>query len=132
MASTFEQGVWRRCSARVPAARSLGKRMSIHAALSLIAFSIWEIWLVSLALDRGYSAALWIVALLMVAALAVPITLMMDRRWDNYSRQALASSGLHDRFRRDVRLLWAGAFCVPFLWLAPMTFAGDAIAAMLH
>jgi hypothetical protein len=131
MASTFGQGVWRRCSDRIPAARSLGKRMSIHAALSLIAFSLWQIWLVSLAIDRGYSAMLLLVALAMVAILAAPISLNFDRRWDDISRQALASSGLHDRFRRDVRMLWAGALCVPFLWVAPLTFAGDAIAAIL-
>ena len=131
MASTFDQGVWRRCSARIPAARSLGKRMSIHAALSLIAFSLWQISLVSLAMDRGYSGALLLVALVMVAVLAVPITLSFDRRWDEISRQALASSGLYDRFRRDVRLLWAGAFCVPFLWVAPISFGGEAIAAIL-
>lgn len=131
MASTFDQGVWRRCSAHVPAARSLGKRMSIHAALSLVAFSMWQIWLVSVAIDRGYSAALLLVALAMVAVLAVPITMSLDRRWDDISRQALASSGLYDRFRRDVRLLWAGAFSVPFIWVAPISFAGDALAAIL-
>lgn len=105
--------------------------MSVHAALALITFAMWEIWLVSLAIDRGHSAALLVVALLMVTMIAVPISMNVEHRWDDLSRQALASSGLYKRFRRDVRLLWAGAFCVPFLWVAPMTLVGDAVASVL-
>lgn len=130
MASAFGSGVWRRAGARVPAPRSLGRRMTIHAAMALVAFAMWQIWLVSEAISRGSSSALLLIALLVVAALAVPMAQKMERHWDELSRQALASSGLYDRFRRDVRRLWAAVLCVPLLWVSGFTLAGDAIAAI--
>lgn len=132
MASSFGIGVWRRAGAYVPAPRALGRRMTIHAATALIAFAIWEIWLVADAIQKGASYALLLVALLMVAGLAMPLAQSMERRWFDLSRQALASSGLHYRFRRDVRFLWAAAFLVPFLWVSGFTMAGDAIAAIIR
>lgn len=132
MASTFGTGVWRRAGAHIPAPRSLGRRMTVHAASALIAFAMWQIWLVSNAIARGATSAMLLVALFMVAALAVPMAQSMERRWDDLSRQALASSGLHDRFRRDVRRLWAAAVCVPLLWVSGFTLAGNAIASLVH
>lgn len=130
MASTFGTGVWRRAGAHVPAPRSLGRRMTVHAAAALIGFSMWQIWLISNAISHGATSALLLVAVVVVVALAVPMAQSLERRWDVLSRQALASSGLHDRFRRDVRRLWAAALVVPFLWISGFTMAGDAIAAI--
>jgi hypothetical protein len=132
MASAYGSGVWRRAGARVPAPRSLGRRMTIHAAAALIAFAVMQIWLVSEAISRGSSSALLLVALVLVAVLAVPVAQTMERRWDELSRQALASSGLYDRFRRDVRRLWAAALCVPLMWVSGFALAGDAIAAIIR
>lgn len=132
MASSFGSGVWRRAGAHVPAPRALGRRMTLHAAAALITFAIWEIWLVSDAIQKGATSAMLLVALVMVAGLALPFAQSMESRWFDLSRQALASSGLHDRFRRDVRMLWGAALLVPFLWVSGFTLVGDTIAAMVR
>lgn len=131
MASTFGSSVWRRAGVRVPAPRSLGRRMTVHSAMAVVAFAVWQIWLVSHAISRGSTSALLLVALIVVAAVAVPSAQAMERRWDELSRQALASSGLHDRFRRDVRRLWAAVLCIPMLWVGGFVAAGDAVAAII-
>lgn len=128
MASSFGTGIWRRAGAHVPAPRSLGRRMTVHAATALIVFAIWQIWLVSGAISRGASSALLLIALIMVAAVAVPAAQALERRWDHLSRHALASSGLHSRFRRDVLRLWAAVLCLPFLWVNGLGLASHMIA----
>ena len=128
MASTFGPRLWRRSTASVPAARSLGRRMTLHAATALIAFAALQIWLVSSAISAGAPSALIIVALVILIALALPVTRSVERRWYHLSRQALASWGLHARFRRDVRRLWAAALALPFLWVSGAMAATDAIA----
>ena len=65
-------------------------------------------------------------------ALALPIARSTERRWYHLSRQALASWGLHARFRRDVRRLWIAALTLPFLWVSGAIAATDAIAAIAH
>ena len=130
MASTFGPRLWRRSTASVPAARSLGRRMTFHAATALIAFAALQIWLVSSAIAIGAPSALIIVALVILVAAAIPAVRIVERRWYHLSRQALASWGLHARFRRDVRRLWAAALAVPFLWVSGAIAATDAIAAI--
>ena len=130
MASTFGPRLWRRSTASVPAARSLGRRMTWHAAAALIAFAVMQIWLVSSAISAGAPSALIVVALIVLLAVAVPVTRAIERRWYHLSRQALASWGLHARFRRDVRRLWAAALVLPFLWVSGAMAATDAIAAI--
>ncbi|KTE21382.1 hypothetical protein ATE67_08815 [Sphingopyxis sp. H050] len=130
MASTFEPRLWRRATASVPPARSLGRRMTVHAAAALIAFAALQIWLVMSAVAAGAPSALIVVALIMLVALALPIARSTERRWYHLSRQALASRGLHQRFRRDTRRLWAAALTLPFLWVSGAMAATDAIAAI--
>lgn len=117
MASTFGKRLWERPVRRVPAARSLGRRMSWHAAAALLSFAILQIWLVSSAIGNGAPAALTIIALALLIGLALPIARKVERRWYHLSREALASWGLHARFRRDVARLWLGALTLPALWI---------------
>ncbi len=130
MASTFGPRLWRRSTASVPPPRSLGRRMTVHAAAALLAFAVLQIWLVTSAIAAGAPSVLIAVALVMLLALAVPTARMTERRWYHLSRQALASWGLHARFRRDVRRLWVAALTLPFLWVSGAMAATDAIAAI--
>ena len=130
MASTFEARLWRRSTTNVPAARSLGRRMTWHAAAALLAFAALQIWLVMSAVAAGAPSALIVIALVMLLALALPAARMTERRWYHLSRQALASRGLHTRFRRDLRRLWIAALTLPFLWVSGAMAATDAIAAI--
>lgn len=130
MASTFGPRLFRRSSASVPPARSLGRRMTLHTAAALIAFAALQIWLVSSAIAAGAPSALIVVALVVLLALALPVARSTERRWYHLSRQALASWGLHARFRRDVRRLWVAALTLPFLWVSGAMAATDAIAAI--
>lgn len=132
MASTFGPRLWRRSTPSVPAARSLGRRMTWHAAAALIAFAALQIWLVSSAVAAGAPSALTIIALVVLLALAVPAVRATERRWYRLSRQALASWGLHARFQRDVRRLWVAALTLPFLWVSGALAATQAIAAISY
>ncbi|WP_447760837.1 hypothetical protein [Sphingopyxis panaciterrae] len=130
MASAFGPRLFRRSPSSVPAARSLGRRMTVHSAAALIAFAVLQIWLVSSAVAAGAPSGLIVVALIVLLALAVPVARSVERRWYRLSRQALASWGLHARFRRDVRRLWVAALTLPFLWVSGAMAATDAIAAI--
>ncbi|MBN8845575.1 MAG: hypothetical protein J0H88_20235 [Sphingomonadales bacterium] len=130
MASTFGPRLWRRSTASVPAARSLGRRMTWHAAAALLAFAALQVWLVLSAVAAGAPSVLIFIALIMLLALALPIARMTERHWYHLSRQALASRGLHARFRRDLRRLWIAALTLPFLWVSGAMAATDAIAAI--
>ena len=130
MASTFELRLWRRATASVPPARSLGRRMTWHAAAALIVFAALQVWLVMSAVSAGAPSMLAVVSLIVVLALALPVARSTERRWYHLSRQALASWGLHARFRRDVRRLWVAAITLPFLWVSGAMAATDAIAAI--
>jgi hypothetical protein len=132
MASTFGPRLLRRSTPSVPAARSLGRRMTVHAAAALLAFAALQIWLVSSAIAAGAPSAFTIVALILLLALAVPVARATERHWYHLSRQALASWGLHARFRRDVRRLWIAALALPFLWVSGALAATQAIAAIAH
>lgn len=128
MASTYGPRLWRRATASVPPARSLGRRMTWHAAAALLAFAAIQIWLVTSAVAAGAPSAFIVVALVMLLALAVPVARSTERRWYHLSRQALASWGLHARFRRDVRRLWIAALTLPFLWISGAMAAIAAVA----
>ncbi len=130
MASTFGPRLWRRSTVSVPPARSLGRRMTWHAAAALLAFAALQIWLVTSAVAKGAPSALIVVALVILLALALPAVRTTERHWYHLSRQALASWGLHARFRRDVRRLWVAALTLPFLWISGAIAATDAIAAI--
>jgi hypothetical protein len=106
--------------------------MTWHAATALVAFAVLQIWLVSSAIAAGASSTLIFVALIVLLALAVPVARSTERRWYHLSRQALASWGLHARFRRDVRRLWVAALTLPFLWVSGAMAATDAIAAIAN
>ena len=123
MASTFGPRLLGRSTRSLPAACSLGRRMTFHAAAALLVFAALQIWLVSSAIAAGAPTALTFVALVLLLAIAVPVARITERRWYHLSRQALASWGLHTRFRRDVRRLWVAALALPFLWI------GGALAA---
>lgn len=72
MASTFEPRLWRRATASVPPARSLGRRMTWHAAAALIVFAALQVWLVMSAVSAGAPSMLAVVSLIVVLALALP------------------------------------------------------------
>ena len=57
MASTYGPRLWRRATASVPPARSLGRRMTWHAAAALLAFAAIQIWLVTSAVAAGAPSA---------------------------------------------------------------------------
>lgn len=128
MATTFEPRLWNRTTASVPPARSLGRRMRVHAATALIAFAALQLWLVLDAVNKGAASALLFIPLGILMALAIPLTRKFERRWYRRSREALASWGLHARFCRDVRRLWAVALVLPFLWVNGALAASQAIA----
>ncbi|SNT18959.1 hypothetical protein [Sphingopyxis indica] len=130
MASTFGARPIGRTTHSVPPARSLGRRMTVHAAAALIVFAVLQVWLVSSAIAAGAPSALTVAALVIILALAVPTVRIVERHWHHLSRQALASWGLHARFRRDVRRLWLAALALPFLWVSGAMAATDAIAAI--
>src|SRR3546814_1142740 len=77
--------------------------MTWHAAAALLAFAALQIWLVMSVVAAGAPSAFIVVALVMLLALALPVARSTERHWYHLSRQALASWGLHARFRRDVR-----------------------------
>jgi peptidoglycan/LPS O-acetylase OafA/YrhL len=104
--------------------------MTWHAAAALIAFTLLQLWLVSSAISAGAPSALVVVALVLLVALAIPATRAVERRWRRLCRQAMASRGLHARFRRDVRRLWAAAIVLPLLWVGGAVAAIEAIAKM--
>ncbi len=104
--------------------------MTWHAAFALLTFAALQIWLVSSAITLGAPSALTVVALVLLLALAVPIARTTERRWYHLSRQALASWGLHARFRRDVLRLWAAALILPFLWISGAMAATTGLAAI--
>ena len=79
---------------------------------------------------RRAPSAFIVVALIILLALALPVARSTERHWYHLSRQALASWGLHARFRRDVRRLWFAALTLPFLWISGAIAATDAIAAI--
>lgn len=130
MASTFGPRLWGRSTQSVPAARSLGRRMTWHAAAALMSFAALQIWLVTSAVADGAPSAFTVISLVMLLALAVPLARRIERHWYHLSRQALASWGLHARFRRDVRRLWVAALAIPFLWVSGALAATQAIAAI--
>ncbi|UNU43889.1 hypothetical protein EAO27_15015 [Sphingopyxis sp. YF1] len=130
MASAFGPRLWGRSTRNVPPARSLGRRMTWHAAAALLVFAALQIWLVSSAIAVGAPTALTFVALALLLALAVPVARITERRWYHLSRQALASWGLHARFRRDVRRLWVAALALPFLWVSGAMAATTGLSAL--
>ena len=132
MASAFGPRLWRRTAVSVAPARSLGRRMAWHAATALLAFAPLQIWAATAAIAAGAPSAFIIVALVVLLALALPVARSTERRWYHLSRQALASWGLHARFRRDVRRLWIAALTLPFLWVSGAMAATDAIAAIIR
>ncbi|MGQ3101553.1 MAG: hypothetical protein ACT6RX_11000 [Sphingopyxis solisilvae] len=132
MASAFGPRLWRRTTVSVPPARSLGRRMTWHAATALLAFAALQIWLVMSAVAAGAPSAFIVVALVMLLVLALPVARSTERHWYRLSRQALASWGLHARFRRDVRRLWVAALTLPFLWISGAMAATDAIAKIAN
>ncbi|MGV3730524.1 MAG: hypothetical protein ACO1NN_07160 [Sphingopyxis sp.] len=102
--------------------------MTWHAAAALLAFAAIQIWLVTSAVAAGAPSAFIVIALIMLLALAVPVARSTERHWYHLSRQALASWGLHARFRRDVRRLWIAALTLPFLWISGAMAAVAAVA----
>ena len=104
--------------------------MTWHAAAALIVFAALQVWLVMSAVSAGAPSMLAVVSLIVVLALALPVARSTERRWYHLSRQALASWGLHARFRRDVRRLWVASITLPFLWVSGAMAATDAIAAI--
>src|SRR3546814_17067882 len=121
MASTFGPCLCGRSTPSVPAARSLGRRMTFHAAAALLVFAALQVWLVSSAIAAGAPSALIIVALVILLALGVPAARITERRWYHISRQALASWGLHARFLRDVWRLWAAGPARASHWVRDRT-----------
>ncbi|HMO75105.1 MAG TPA: hypothetical protein PKD99_10185 [Sphingopyxis sp.] len=130
MASTFGLRPKRRSARTVPPARSLGRRMTWHAATALLVFAALQIWLVSSAIAAGAPTALIFVALALLLALAVPVARITERHWYHLSRQALASWGLHARFRRDLVRLWGAALVLPFLWVGGAMAATTGFSAL--
>src|SRR3546814_10126044 len=126
MASTFGPRLIGRSSPVVPGARGCGRRMTFHAAAALLVFASLQVWLVSSAIAAGAPSAFIVVALVILLALGVPAARITERRWYHLSRQALASWGLHARFRRDVRRLWVAALALPFLWVRGAVVIGRA------
>src|SRR3546814_11288303 len=99
MASAFGPRLWRRTAVSVPPARSLGRRMTWHAAAALLAFAALQIWLVMSVVAAGAPSAFLVVALVRLLARALPGARSTERHWYHLSRQALASWGLHPTSR---------------------------------
>src|SRR3546814_15751940 len=93
MASTFGPRLIGRSTPSVPAARSLGRRMTFHAAAALLVFAALPVWLVSSAIPAGAPPALIIVALVLLPPPAVPAARFTDRPLYPLSRPAPASRG---------------------------------------
>src|SRR3546814_9021560 len=79
MASAFGPRLWRRTAVSVPPARSLGRRMTWHAAAALLAFAALQIWLVMSVVAAGAPSAFIVVALVMLLALALPVARSTER-----------------------------------------------------
>src|SRR3546814_7579042 len=79
MASTFGARPIGRTTHSVPPARSLGRRMTVHAAAALIVFAVLQVWLVSSAIAAGAPSALTVAALVIILALAVPTVRIVER-----------------------------------------------------
>ena len=86
MASAFEPRLWRRTAVSVPPARSLGRRMTWHAAAALLAFAALQIWLVMSVVAAGAPSAFIVVALVILLALALPVARSTERHWYHLSR----------------------------------------------
>src|SRR3546814_16065313 len=99
--------------------------MTCHAAAALLVFAALQVWLVSSAIAAGAPSAFIVVALVILLALGVPAARITERRWYHLSPQALASWGLHARFRRDVRRLWLAPLGLPLLWVSGAVAASE-------
>src|SRR3546814_16438643 len=105
MASTFGPRLIGRSTPSVPGARSLGRRMTFHAAAALLVFAALQVWLVSSAIAAGAPSAFIVVALVLLLALGVPAARITELCWYHLNRQALERMEIHDRYRRAVRRL---------------------------
>lgn len=117
MATSFSSREWSRNTHVAPRASTLGARMTRHAAAALIAFVASQIWLMAVAIDRGASPTITVIALVLVLAAAIPYARRTERRWFLLGQYSLPSVALTARYWRDVRRLWLLALFVPALWV---------------
>src|SRR3546814_19797893 len=75
MASAFGPRLWRRTAVSVPPARSLGRRMTWHAAAALLAFADRQIWLVMRVVAARAPSAFILVALVTLPGMRPPVPL---------------------------------------------------------
>lgn len=117
MATSFSSREWSRSANVTPRASALGARMTRHAAAALLTFVIGQIWLMMVAIDRGVSPSISVIALALVIAAAIPFARLTERRWYLLGQYSLPSPALTAHYWRDVRRLWLLALTVPALWI---------------
>src|SRR3546814_16173354 len=94
MASTFGPRLIGRSTPSVPGARSLGRRMTFHAAAALLVFAALQVWLVSSAIAAGAPSAFIVVALVILLALGVPAARITERRWYRSAARRVGTGGV--------------------------------------
>lgn len=117
MASVFPQARTQINMASGFGAERLARSMSWHASMSLLLFAGLQIWGVLNLIDLPFGRLLPFVALAMLLVGGVPFSRKVERRWHFLADNALPSSGLVVRFKKDRANLWRLAVLVPAVWL---------------
>lgn len=117
MASVFPQSRTQSYVQPLVGAERLARHMSWHASGALLTFAALQIWGVLTLIHVPYGRSLPFVALAILLLVAVPFSRRIERRWHDFANNALPSSGLLIRFRKDRSRLWRLAFLMPTLWI---------------
>lgn len=117
MASVFPQSRTQSYVHPLVGADRLARHMSWHASAALLTFAALQIWGVLTLINAPYGRTLPFVALGILLLVAVPFSRRIERRWHDFANNALPSSALLIRFRKDRSRLWRLAFLMPTLWI---------------
>lgn len=91
------------------------RRMSDHVAYGLLVYTGLQIFVTMGALKSEHGSILPYFGLVLLVVAIIPGCRMFERRWERLSASDLPREELAPLFTRDVAILWAAAFGLPFL-----------------
>ena len=101
---------------------SLSRRFAFHIAAALLVFTLVQLWAIATAIEAGAPRWLPLVGLVILMGGAIPLSRILERRWQRWGQGVLPCAKLTKRYRRDRALLWGGAFFVPLLWVLALAY----------
>jgi hypothetical protein len=99
-------------------AKSFGQRMSNHAAVALVIFTLMLIFLVTPEMKFGETSIFPYFLLFIFVAALIPFLRRLQYRWDALDNSELSQNGLRTRFLMDVMKIWVAAIGAPFVLMA--------------